>query len=98
LDTKTINFSPQHGAIFAGENVHKFLDWLDNLEVGKWEMGAEASDINKAVWVKWKKKFVLKIKRSCLKRTAFLVKFGFFPFSREWQENKQAVACHCEAI
>jgi flavorubredoxin len=55
---RTINpsiLAPQHGAIFAGENVHKFLDWLDNLEVGKWEMGAEASDINKAVWMKWKK-------------------------------------------
>lgn len=25
---------PQHGAIFTGENVKKFLDWLEGLEVG----------------------------------------------------------------
>ncbi|MGE3608394.1 MAG: MBL fold metallo-hydrolase [Bacteriovoracaceae bacterium] len=29
---------PQHGAIFKGENVKKFLDWLENLEVGKAEL------------------------------------------------------------
>jgi flavorubredoxin len=28
---------PQHGSIFSGENVGKFLDWLESLEVGKWE-------------------------------------------------------------
>lgn len=47
--------APQHGAIFAGANVHKFLDWLDNLEVGKYDMGAETTDINKTIWMKWKK-------------------------------------------
>lgn len=26
---------PQHGAIFQGENVEKFLDWFEDLEVGK---------------------------------------------------------------
>jgi flavorubredoxin len=26
--------APQHGAIFEGENVGKFLDWLESLEVG----------------------------------------------------------------
>lgn len=26
---------PQHGAIFKGENVDKFLDWLETIEVGK---------------------------------------------------------------
>lgn len=26
---------PQHGAIFKGENVNKFLDWLETIEVGK---------------------------------------------------------------
>ncbi len=26
--------APQHGAIFEGENVKNFLDWLENLEVG----------------------------------------------------------------
>lgn len=46
---------PQHGAIFTGHNVGKLLDWLENLEVGKWEMGAETTDINKTVWMKWKK-------------------------------------------
>lgn len=25
---------PQHGSVFTGENVGKFLDWLDDLEVG----------------------------------------------------------------
>ncbi|MBD3609760.1 MAG: MBL fold metallo-hydrolase, partial [Gammaproteobacteria bacterium] len=25
---------PQHGRIFKGENVSKFLDWLEELEVG----------------------------------------------------------------
>ena len=25
---------PQHGAIYAGENVHRFLNWLDGLTVG----------------------------------------------------------------
>ena len=28
---------PQHGSIFSGDNVGKLLDWLENLEVGKWE-------------------------------------------------------------
>ena len=26
---------PQHGAIFKGENVEKFLDWIENLNVGQ---------------------------------------------------------------
>lgn len=47
---------PQHGSIFRGDNVHKFLDWLDNLEVGKWDMGAETTDISKTQWMKWKKR------------------------------------------
>jgi len=46
---------PQHGAIFAGTNVNKFLDWLENLEVGKYDLGAETTDINKTIWMKWKK-------------------------------------------
>ena len=25
---------PQHGAIYQGEDVHRFIDWFDNLEVG----------------------------------------------------------------
>lgn len=28
---------PQHGAIFSGEHVGKFLDWLEQLEVGSWK-------------------------------------------------------------
>ncbi len=47
---------PQHGAIFRGENVTKLLDWLDRLDVGKWDMGAEVTDLNKTVWMKWKKR------------------------------------------
>lgn len=27
---------PQHGSIFKGEMVHKFLDWLEGLEVGRY--------------------------------------------------------------
>ncbi|MGA1598500.1 MAG: MBL fold metallo-hydrolase [bacterium] len=27
---------PQHGAIFQGEDVTRFLDWLESLEVGVW--------------------------------------------------------------
>lgn len=45
---------PQHGSIFAGENVGKFLDWIESLEVGRWDKGAETSDINKTAWMKWK--------------------------------------------
>ena len=26
---------PQHGSIFTGENISKFLDWMEDLEVGK---------------------------------------------------------------
>ena len=33
---------PQHGAIFAGDNVGKFLDWLEQLEVGVWKDQAKA--------------------------------------------------------
>lgn len=29
---------PQHGAIFKGEDVNRFLDWLENLEVGRIEI------------------------------------------------------------
>jgi len=25
---------PQHGGIFKGDNIQRFLDWLDNLDVG----------------------------------------------------------------
>ena len=47
---------PQHGSIFRGDSVHRFLDWLDNLEVGKWDSGAETTDISKTQWMKWKKR------------------------------------------
>ncbi len=46
---------PQHGTFFKGENVEKFLNWLENLEVGIWDKGAEEKDVNSAVWMKWKK-------------------------------------------
>lgn len=29
---------PQHGAIFKGDNVNKFLNWLENLEVGRLDL------------------------------------------------------------
>lgn len=34
---------PQHGSLFQGENVKKFLDWLETLEVGWWD-SAKADD------------------------------------------------------
>lgn len=46
---------PQHGAIFTGENVNKLLNWLERLDVGKWDKGMETSDISKTIWMKWKK-------------------------------------------
>jgi flavorubredoxin len=45
---------PQHGSIFKGKNVAKFLDWLESIEVGVWNKGAEANGINNAEWMKWK--------------------------------------------
>lgn len=47
--------APQHGSLFKGENVHKLLNWLDNLEVGRLELGAEATDITRSIWLKWKR-------------------------------------------
>jgi flavorubredoxin len=46
---------PQHGSIFTGENVSKFLSWLESLEVAKLELHNENLDMNKTVWMKWKK-------------------------------------------
>lgn len=46
--------APQHGAIFSGDNVGKFLNWLENLEVGLWNRSQEDEDITKCVWMKWK--------------------------------------------
>ena len=34
-DLKPKMICPQHGGIFKGENVDKFLTWLENLEVGR---------------------------------------------------------------
>jgi flavorubredoxin len=45
---------PQHGSIFHGENVKKFLDWLESLDVGEYDRTKEAENINKTVWMKWK--------------------------------------------
>ncbi len=47
---------PQHGSIFRGDDVKRLLDWLDGLDVGKWDMGLEATDVNKSQWMKWKKR------------------------------------------
>lgn len=47
--------APQHGSLFRGENVHKLLNWLDNLEVGRVELGVESTDISRAIWMKWRR-------------------------------------------
>ena len=44
---------PQHGAIFANENVNKFLDWLDNLPVGSWGEDESDSDFSQSAWMTW---------------------------------------------
>jgi flavorubredoxin len=46
---------PQHGSIFRGEQVNNLLDWLDNLEVRNVNLGSENTDINRTIWMKWKK-------------------------------------------
>jgi flavorubredoxin len=46
---------PQHGSIFKGENVGKFLDWLENLPVGYWDIDETDKDMHNAVWMKWNK-------------------------------------------
>ena len=46
---------PQHGSIFKGEDVNKFLNWLEQLNVAQWDDGRERTDINSTVWMKWKK-------------------------------------------
>jgi flavorubredoxin len=45
---------PQHGSIFHGENVKKFLDWLESLDVGEYDRTKETENINKTIWMKWK--------------------------------------------
>lgn len=46
--------APQHGSIFKGDDVEKFLNWLDTLEVAKWNKGGEERNINNAIWMNWK--------------------------------------------
>lgn len=46
---------PQHGAIFAGKNAEYLLNWLDNLDVGKWDFDNSESNLNHAAWMRWKK-------------------------------------------
>jgi len=45
---------PQHGSIFRGDDVTKFLDWLDSLEVGNFDDGGELENINNVPWMQWK--------------------------------------------
>ncbi len=45
---------PQHGSIFAGENVNKFLNWLEHLDVGRWNKGQEDVDIYHTTWMGWR--------------------------------------------
>jgi flavorubredoxin len=47
--------APQHGTIFSGDNVSKFLDWLDSLDVGKWENDDRGKDLKNTPWMKWKR-------------------------------------------
>ncbi len=46
---------PQHGAIFRGDDVKKFLDWIENVQVGKWNNQELEADIYSTPWMKWKK-------------------------------------------
>lgn len=46
---------PQHGSLFKGENVGKFLNWLESLDVGHADLATENMDISKSIWLKWKK-------------------------------------------
>lgn len=46
---------PQHGSIFRGNDVERFLIWLENLEVSRYEKGPEDEDISQCLWMKWKK-------------------------------------------
>lgn len=41
----------QHGSIYRGEAVHHLLDWLDHVEVGQTNDGAEAQGSDKAAWM-----------------------------------------------
>ncbi|MFP4527585.1 MAG: MBL fold metallo-hydrolase [Candidatus Kapaibacterium sp.] len=44
---------PQHGSIFRGENVGRFLDWFESLSVGNWDINQTDNAMDKAVWMKW---------------------------------------------
>ncbi|MDQ1265503.1 MAG: Flavoprotein [Bacteroidota bacterium] len=46
---------PQHGSIFKGADTVRFLDWLENLDVGNLVFENEGSDYSNAPWMKWKK-------------------------------------------
>ena len=47
--------APQHGSIFTGDNVEKFLNWLESIEVGALELGNESNNFSNSIWMKWKK-------------------------------------------
>lgn len=44
---------PQHGSIFRGADVKKFLDWLESLNVGRVE--TKDADHHNTVWLRWRK-------------------------------------------
>lgn len=46
---------PQHGTIFKGDDVAKFLNWLENLNVGIWDINNSEDNLDNAIWMKWKK-------------------------------------------
>jgi flavorubredoxin len=48
--------APQHGSIFTGDNVEKFLNWIETIEVDVLELGNESNNFSNSVWMNWKNK------------------------------------------
>jgi flavorubredoxin len=47
--------APQHGSIFSGDTIPKFLGWLENLEIGQDNTAAGDESMDNCIWMKWKR-------------------------------------------
>ncbi len=47
--------APQHGSIFKGEDIERYLRWLEGLEVSVWNNESEKTNIMGEPWMKWKR-------------------------------------------